>query len=203
MKNYFRLNLPVHPLKIDNLSIYDVENFWSIETNPQNILTDELNEIFNKIGIYPKFAVFFVVHASERKGKHEYAHIDYTLSQEKWKPLPFGINWELNTEITSTLSWYDTSNCNETGVSLKGDPEVDKILRYLNGTFFSGIPKVIDSLVCTGEPFLVRTDIPHTLSDFITTSPKRFCLSLRFDVEEISSWNQAQTIFTGIIKRGP
>jgi len=198
MKNYYKLNLPKNPLKITDLSVYDIENFWTIETDPSKILTDEMNQIFSNIGISPTFAVFFVVHASKRKDKHEYAHIDYTLNQEKWKPIPFGINWELNDEITSRLSWYDTIDCKEIEVSLDGDPEVDRTYTFLNGKFFTGTAKVIDSVECTGHPILVRTDIPHTLSDFQTTTGKRFALSLRFDIEKISSWKQAETVFSSI-----
>lgn len=198
MKNYYKLNLPRNPLKITNLSCYDIENFWTIETNPSEILTDELNQIFSDIGISPSFAVFFVIHSNKRKDKHEHAHVDYTLSQEKWKPIPFGINWELNDEITSKLSWYDATDCKEIEISLDGDPEIDRTFKYLNGVFFEGIPKVIDSVECAGEPILVRTDVPHTLSDFQTTACKRFALSLRFDVEKISSWKEAETSFRSI-----
>jgi hypothetical protein len=198
MKNYHKLNLPKDPLKIKDFSCYDIENFWTIETNPKNILSDELNQIFFDIGVHPSFAVFFVVHANHRKDKHEYAHIDYTLSHAKWKPIPFGINWELNTNISSKLCWYDTSNCKEIEISLDGDPEVDRTYEYLNGTFFEGTPKVIDSVECTGEPILVRTDIAHTVSDFVTIESKRISFSLRFDVEKISSWKDAEYVFRNI-----
>lgn len=200
MKNFYKLKLPKDPLHITDLSKYEADNFWTIETDVRKILSTELSSIFDSIGIYPLFAVFFVVQSSHREAKHEFAHLDYTLHNGEWRKVPFALNWELNSDIKSKLSWYDVSKCIETTINYTGNESVDSVLKYLNGTFFKGDINVIDYVDCYyGIPIIARTDIPHTLSDFKTNENKRFCLSLRFDIEQISSWEQATNIFKDYI----
>jgi hypothetical protein len=197
---YFKLEFPKNPLQITDLSPYDADNFWTIETDVRKILSQELSDVFEKIGVYPSFAVFFVVQSGYREARHDLAHVDYTRVNDEWRKVPFAINWELIPDITSTLSWYDASKCTETQVGYNGNPAVDAILNYLNGTFFNGDVSVIDQVKCSyGRPLMVRTNVPHTLSDFKTNGNKRYCLSLRFDIEQIESWEQATNIFKDYI----
>ena len=199
-KNYFKLNFPKDPLQITDLSMYEADNFWTVETDVKKIVSPELWKIFDSVNVYPSFAIFFVVQSGYRKDRHDLAHIDYTLHNSNWCKLPFAINWELTSDVTSKLSWYDTSECTETQVGYSGNAAVDHVLNYLNGTFFKGNISVLDQVSCSyGNPLMIRTDVPHTLSDFETTENKRYCLSLRFDIEQIESWEQATSIFKDYI----
>jgi hypothetical protein len=200
MKNFYKLNLAKNPLQITELSKYNADNFWTIETDVRKILSKELSDVFDSIGIYPSLSVFFVIQSGQREPKHNLAHVDYERFKDGWRKIPFAINWELNTDILSKLSWYDVSNCTETAVEYTGNPLVDNTLNYLNGSFFKGDIKVIDEVECSyGNPLMVRTDIPHSVSSYKTSEDKRMCLSLRFNIEQINSWEQATNIFKDFI----
>lgn len=202
MKNFFKLRLPKNPVKNLDYSNYWSNNSWQVETDVKKVLTEEILEYFSKLNLTPTLAVFFTIVSTQRNDGHHFAHTDLTLIDNEWKSVPFAINWELNENINTTVCWYDVSNC------LKKMPSQDiknkeYPFNYLNGAFYLGEKPVIEkvSLDTSKEyyPILFRTDVAHGVSGFTTDEDKRICFSLRFDIEQISSWDQATKIFKDYI----
>ena len=202
MKNFFKLNLPSNPIREIDLSKYWSKNSWQIETDVKKILTDEILDCLSKINLTPILSVFFTVTSNQRHNEHHYAHTDLTLLYDRWTSVPFAINWELNKEITTTICWYDTSKCIK---KMPTENEWNKKypFNYLNGAFYEGEKQIIETVTLNTHkdyyPILFRTDVAHAISSFKTTESNRMCFSLRFDIEKISSWEQATNIFKEFI----
>ena len=109
--NYRKLNLTVSPLKITDLTPYHSEwrYPWHCSQDIENILSDELLQIFKDLSVRPTMVVFFDDARQSRTFEHCTPHTDITIRNKKWTTIPCGINWELNNEITSTVTWFDTS----------------------------------------------------------------------------------------------
>lgn len=201
MTNYHKLNLITDPLKVDHY-LYDSYHRWSVETDIKKILNDDLYKTFEHIGVIPTVAIFFIINSNKRLRCADAVHVDRTWINNEWVSIPFAINWELNPIITTRLSWYDISNCELKPPGTQG-AHIEYPYNYLNGEFFLGDKTEIDSVVLEKNdlyhPILIRTDVAHNVSEYKTTERKRFCLSLRFDIEQIKSWEQATNIFKDYI----
>lgn len=197
--NYRRLNLVGSPLIHNDLIMYTQKEYNFVE-HMDDFLSPELLEQFKKIGLTPRLAIVFSLNYSTRTESDsiKFVHSDLTWYNNKWHDVPFGVNWELNSDVSSTVSWYDVTECK------RHLPSSDPIhpWNHLSGIFYQGPAKVIEQAVISSEqnfsPVLFNTSVPHAVS-FSTTAPYRCGLSVRFGIDQISSWDHAVAKFQEFI----
>ncbi len=197
---YKLLNLSYDPLNRANLNLLvsKKKKYSTVEEDLETFLNPALLEIFKTINLRPRFVVYFG--RLFAKQNEIQVHRDITYLDKQWKSIPCGINWEL-TPGTTTFEWYDPNNETEH----LPDPEHALPLE-LNGAHYGHRAnmdvssfKLIESLnVKEGQPYLFRTDIPHRVK-YATTSNNRICISLRFNLEDVPSWEHALEIFDSLV----
>ena len=197
---YKLLNLPQNPLKLENLEslVAKKKKYSTVEEDLETYLTPEILEIFKSINLCPRFVVYFGrLYAKQNEIQ---VHRDITYLDNQWKSIPCGINWEL-TPGDTLFEWYDTSKENEH----LPDPEHALPLE-LNGAHYghranmdvSTFTKIESLNVMENQPYLVRTDIPHRVT-YKTSSYNRICISIRFKLNDVQSWEHALEIFDPLI----
>ena len=206
--NYRKLNLTVSPLKITDLTPYHSEwrYPWHCSQDVGNILSDELLQIFKDLSVRPTMVVFFDDARQSRTFEHCTPHTDITIRNKKWITIPCGINWELNNEITSTVTWFDTSkvkpliyDVNDPVHRLYPFKDIDGI-RYLGE-----LPSIETLTVKKPEnqfPALYRTDICHNVY-YTTSEARRTSISVRFHHEDIPDWETAVKKFAPLFSNEP
>ena len=198
--NYHRLNLVQAPLAKNDLSPY-LQNEYNFISDVDTFLSPALLEQFKEIGLTPSVAIVFSLGYSSRSesDSSRFIHSDLTWHNNKWSSVPFGVNWELNSDISSTVSWYDITGC------ICHTPPDDPVYPWtqLNGLFYQGHAKIVEQAVIDSEsdlsPILFNTSVPHAVS-FITTAPYRCGLSVRFSLDDVFTWTQALDKFQRFIK---
>ena len=214
MKNFKFINLPF-PL-ISNEVLVDLIQFkkqgqhkyYTIIDNINQYLNPEITKIFHNLKIRTKYVVLFGINTQELP-YNTTIHHDTEVNEHtgEWHDVPCAINWELSSSV-SVMSWYDTLNF----------PAVDARWRDTSlGTFINGkysLPAgtsykssnnrdpsdfiLLESCqLIKGKPILVRTDVPHQVITPVVpnlTVP-RLCLSIRFEIEDIKSWDHALEVF--------
>lgn len=202
MSYYYKLKLPTNPIKRMPNEIASQDG--QILKDPQLELTDEVLSIFNQLDIIPSALFYFckgdtassaterVLHNDLTRGDPEPWHPDDDPAAKTWNPIICGVNWELTGSVTEFTFW-DPANLTacwpvRQGLPLKYD--------YLNSVHYIkrgnyGIPpeaRLLDSVELTGQPTLVRTEIPHVTT---YTGPNiRIGASLRFK-QNWSTWDEA------------
>lgn len=206
MSYFKKLNLPNNPLKNSKeISQRNITGGYNIVL--PDVLTDEVLDTFNGLGLRPKMVVLFGKNVKEVKPEDRMIHSDVALDktiEQQWRKLVAGVNWEIEGSYNDFF-WYDMAGIKEcwpNEVLSSGSKFI-----YLNGIHYGerfkmGIPnniKILDKATIDG-PTLVRTDIPHsTLYNNPTTT--RVGVSVRFFEEDFNhSWANALEKFSSIIK---
>lgn len=206
MSYFKKLNLPANPLKNSKeISQRNIIAGYNIVL--PDVLTDEVLDIFSRIGLRPKMVVLFGKNTKEVNPDERLIHTDIALDktvERQWRKLVAGVNWEIEGSHNDFF-WYDMSDLEECWPE-----EPAKVMvkfNYLNGIHYGerlkmGIPataKILDKTTIDG-PTLVRTDVPHaTLYNNPTTF--RVGVSVRFFEEDFDhQWDNALEKFSSIIK---
>lgn len=211
--NYKRLTLPDYPLADVN---YDLLKFiesrapvhpsraYNMIDDIVELLSTELLDQLKEINLTPTYAIVFAGSQTTSTDDQALIHHDLTKYNDEWIPVPFAINWELNSSIYSTVKWYDVTGIN--GQNLVESPKT----HHLNVFQFGYVgqngrtsPKIIDQVVTDSNndrsPVLFNTSHAHTVS-YSTPEPVRAVLSLRFSTEDIPSWDDAVNKFQKFIR---
>ena len=197
--NYRTLNLSKSPLINHDLTLY-AENEYNFFEDTVNFLTPELLDQFKSIDMVPKVAIVFALNYSSRSDQEakQFIHRDLTWHNDKWNTVPFAVNWELNLNIHSNIFWYDVSECEHHLPS--ENPTYP--WNHLSGIFYQGPATVIEQAEINSKydfsPILFNTSIPHAVS-FSTSAPYRCGLSVRFSIDQISTWEDAVSRFQKFI----
>lgn len=211
MKNCYKLNLPANPLnpehahKILQLGSSDKRWYksppWHIFNDTalvQEVLRPDVFDLLTRIGLEPKLIVVFFMN-KHVPADRSYVHKDIGYDNEQWKTIPFGINFEMNPSTLSTITWWDTSNCEE---YYEDNDEYRTHRKDLTGLRFHpdhlrSCSKYLDLTPCeeitikgNSTALLFRTDVAHSVAT-TTTDGVRFNVSLRFDNSQVTSFEEA------------
>lgn len=199
---YKLLNLPQDPLNRANLNslIAKKKKYSTVEEDLETYLSPAILDVFKSINLRPRFVVYFG--RLFAKQNEIQVHRDITYLNNQWKSIPCGINWELTPGHT-LFEWYDPGTEKEH----LPDP-VHALPLELNGAHYGHRANMdvsnftlVESLhVKENQPYLFRTDIPHRVT-YATTSNNRICISIRFTLEDVPSWEHALTKFDSLIKQ--
>jgi hypothetical protein len=198
MSYCFKLNLPKWPIKNPKLRNNIHNNLWDVYTDIDNILSDKVLEKFESLNVNPTNVVVFCTNNNIRESA--YVHVDLQWKNDSWTKVPCAINWELQ-PISTTIKWYDTSNCKEYWPKETFEQSPYPI-NYLNGLSFSddktklGPPEdsilLQETTIDNSFPILFCTNTPHGVT-FKSKTNDRLCVSVRFS--NITSWEHAVEVF--------
>lgn len=205
MLNYRKLNLPANPVKNEEAVLGTIIRGGYNLVKPEEVLTDELQEIFRSMGLKPTFVSLFGRNDQDGKLETRMIHADVQLrgqnkfERSSWKKLFFGINWELSGS-ENMFSWWDMSALKECWPA----EELGTKYNYLNGIHYVkrgnlGIPegaKKIEETLIEG-PTLVRTELPH-MTVYKNNTRTRVGVSVRFDESQFDSWEAVTKFFSPI-----
>jgi hypothetical protein len=204
MKCHYKLALPNNPLRPHKNFKFKEFTGWSVFPSKgvvKSIINEDVLDALADLKMYPALVVVFS-QTELRNNQNCFLHSDVTLLDKTWTSIPFAINWELNEDIDTTVSWWDTSKY-ETLYPPMTEAETKFPFNLLNGTRYN-IDKskscvnhlhnieLLDAvhLYKNDSPILFRTDVPHSL-EFTTNERCRFNLSLRFDLAKVVNWQEA------------
>jgi hypothetical protein len=209
--NYSQLKLPSNPLTTGAIEYISGSNEkWNHRyaiTDVPKIFNSDVLRIFKNLNITPYCVVIPKWKVDMIKTPQEVVtsryctpiHSDYFQIDDRLFVYPCAINWELNDDAQVTWSfWKAHSNenvfyPNETFVAPIGPLPFNKT--YLYGTRFKKKSTLLEQVdLQPFTPYLVNTSIPHCV-EFNVPSERRLALSLRFNIEDIGTWEQAVQIF--------
>ena len=221
MKHFYKLNLPSNPLnaetshKILKVSqsdkVWYKNPHWHTYADPEiikEVLTPEVLSSLHALDLDPTLVIVFFM-TKEVTPERSYIHKDTSYINGQWVTVPFGINFEVNPTTVSTTTWWNTTDQPE---YLDDNEQTREFKKELNGyryhkDFLRSTPKYlnfnpVDSITLQGNStsLLFRTDVAHSV---ITKTEEgiRFNVSLRFDINKISTFEQAveilQPLFIG------
>jgi hypothetical protein len=180
---WYKLDLPVVGLLTDSRKSFD------FDPDKPSIFHQKASAIFGdslsgleKLNIDIENVMIFYRPSWYNSG---YAHIDL-LSKPAVKAVTCAINVVIGGE-DSTMHWYD-------------EPADSREIKWTSaGTAYSSWRcnelLEIDQAVITREPFLVRVDVPHSIT---VRSQPRWCFSLRFR-NQFSNWCEAIDKFQDLL----
>lgn len=220
MSYYKKLNLPSNPFKDwdtvygqvkEKFPLGKITQTYHTIYDPEGLLTDELVNILDSIGVKVTHVVLFCSGRGLSFKETRLIHSDLTWDEERksWIDFHCGINWELSG--INTFSWWDMSKTKPvyplppySGMNENG-PIINTELAILNGVHFDnrlqmGIHKnaVMLEEVCMDGPMLVRTDVPH--QTVFTSGKVRVGVSLRIDETELNSWDKIVKQFAPVYR---
>lgn len=205
MNFYKELNLP-YPIKsnrlFDKINVLKLSNrsYTTVITDIEQYLNPELLDSFMSVGAKPHFFVAFGQPGS-LSGKTN-LHSDVTFENNNWTKLPIGINWDLTPGETN-WTWWDTNKCTEiypTSDESKSSPWLHGVHYKFRGNKDASEFDLLDSYKnTTDQAVMYRTDTTHQIS-YTTTSRQRICVSVRFPIESVTSWEHALKIFQPFFK---
>lgn len=199
-KLHYKLNLPEQPL-VNNFEFPQPQFGYIIYQ--QDILSDALIAALAKNGFLIDFAVLFCrrpQYPNPQRMNQGVIHSDVTYVDGEWKPIYYGINYEL-TNTTSELSWWETTD----EALLPKIPEVITIDDTLRGIHYGkrnnmdpigGNYKRLDSVAIKG-PTLVNTNLPHSV-DYSGQAEIRWGLSIRLK-NQYNNWENSVNAFKNLI----
>jgi hypothetical protein len=209
--NYSQLKLPSNPLATGAIEYISGSNEkWNNRyaiTDIPKIFKSDILEIFKNLNITPYCVVIPKWKVDRGDPPQEVTtsryctpiHSDYFQVNTQRFSYPCAINWELNDDAHVTWSFWNAhrdenvSYQNETFVAPIGPLPFNKT--YLGGTRFSEKSTLLERVdLQQFTPYLVNTSIPHCV-EFNVPSQRRLALSLRFNIEDIGTWEQAVQIF--------
>lgn len=202
MDNCKLLNFPKNILKNDFKLRLNGPNFWHVYEDPESVINEDIISLFNSLNLNPNMIILFSSIYKVRSLDQIIVHTDLYKKNNTWVKPVCSVNWELG-PTDSEICWFDTSECIEDLI------DENKTKDYPNNLFYgktyrtnekNSLPigaKLIESvqLSFSSFPILFRTDIAHGVS-YKTNSVSRFVVSVRFDIDEISTWDQAIDIFS-------
>ena len=209
MPNFYKLNLPSNPLnplaEHKVLQVNESNKLWfkspmlNTYSDPDLIKEVLAPEVFDQLidlGLEPALIVVFFM-TKDVPYERSFIHRDYAYNGNKWVTVPFGINFEVNPTTTSTVTWWNTEGHDEYG----DDTEEHRILKKNLMAFrfhkdhLRSTPKYLnleslDSITIPGNStsILFRTDVAHSVVTN-TLEGTRFNVSLRFDINKVSSFD--------------
>jgi len=197
---YKELNLP-KPI-VDDHALEEIVRAKSIDgsyntivTEPQQYLSQDILDAFGSVGVTPQFMVIF---GDATKSQFKtFLHSDITYQNNTWTKMPFGINWDLNSNNTS-FNWWNVHGSPEIFPEPR-DADFPPVVygihhKYRRNRETSDFTLIQSYTIKPLKATLVRTDIPHQIC-YNTNDKPRLCISVRFSVTDIASWTHAVEIF--------
>jgi hypothetical protein len=205
MNNCKLLNFPKNILRNDFKLTLNGADFWHVYQDAKNVINDDIISLFKSLNLTPNMIVLFGSVHKIRTLNQIIVHTDLYKKHDQWVKPVCSVNWELG-QTDSDIHWFDTSECTEEPI------DENAIKKYPNNLFYGKTylknekntfptgAKLLESvsLSSTSFPILFRTDIAHGVS-YKTNSVPRFMISIRFDIDEIPSWEKAIDIFSEYI----
>lgn len=204
MNNCKLLNFPKNVLKSNFELISEEDEYWHIGTNVSEIINDEILEILKSLNLHPNMVLLNKSKNDNRSFDKMLIHTDFYKKNGTFVKPACGINYELGLgEIETDIYWFNTESCER--IPFNPFTLYNNILFYpqtytQNDEGYPIGAKLIENVKLnnTSYPILFRTDLAHGVSYKSTQSP-RFMLSIRFDIDEIDSWEKALSIFSDYI----
>ena len=214
MSYYKKLNLPSNPFinwpELRNEVTKAESDSASYQRNhgvykSQGLLTPEIEETFDSIGIKISHIVLFCNRRSFSNEKNRIIHSDLTWDYKNgaWKNFHCGINWEM-IGSTNLFSWWDMSKHKAIYPQKPDEDEIANNKFILHGINFDrklqqGIHEHAVKLdeVIIDRPTLVRTDVPHMT--VFKSIGVRVGISLRIDESQLNSWDEIVEKFKPLI----
>ena len=205
MSFFKELNLP-YPIANNQMFAaivrkkFNDASYTTILTEVERYLHADLLQTCKSVGVTPQFIAVF-----GRPGSGPQVsglHADVTFVHDQWVKIPCGINWDL-TPGQATFRWWDTDDCDELWPEKPASefpPQVNGINHKVRGNRDSAGFKMIESYeIKPNQPVLFRTDIPHQIT-YTPSVNRRICVSVRFSVDCVSTWERALEIFQPLFK---
>lgn len=194
--NYRRLNLPKTPLK-DNFTLsHTGEDMYYVLENVDEVIHDDLMYIFQTLKLKPNMVMICASNNTYRSVDNIWVHSDLYIKNQRYVKPICGINYELGNTI-SHIHWFDTSESIEF-FPIAIDYTVNGIgyIKKPNETFPIGA-EIIETVELTKDehPILFKTEVAHGVAYKTDVSP-RLMATIRFDIDDIPSWDKAIEIFT-------
>lgn len=181
--------------KVYSKSRNNTGRITTVLPNVEKYLNPELLGVFQSIGLTPMCLVAF-----ERPSKGlSYIHRDITYKNNQWQPLPFAINWELNTGSVN-WNWYDNTGVEEDPLPPPYHEKNPNLLSHGVNCKLGGTKKpegftLLDSYQPkVNQAAMYRIDIPHQVKYTVTTNQRRN-ISVRFSLDDVPTWQRALEIF--------
>jgi len=201
---YFKeLSLPHNVLvesEISNMAVQKTvaPDYITIHYDVQRFINPNVVKILQTLGLTPTFFVHFGLLGKQQNQSS--IHADIAWKTDHWHHVPFAINWEITPGL-ARMEWWDTKDTELFYGYRQPDNYVDDPKLFLNGLHPGENNKAFDRYellntleFTTGKPYLLRTDIPHSLY-YNTPAPQRICISLRFPWTSADTWNEAVELF--------
>lgn len=222
MKYYRFLNLPKNPLNplhqefvlkpaVPTLNWASSPPWRVFHNDLDQLISLEMLEIFKYLDLTPTVMLLFSIE-HDVSFENAYIHRDITYTGSKWVDVPFSINFELNPSTNSEIRWWDTTCATE---YMTEGQEQNVLLKHFNAIRYhpdrsSSNPKnlnnlpVLEMLSLKGNtcPILFRTDVAHSVNRF-TTVGIRYNVSIRFDTNQVSSFDAAVEKLKHLIIESP
>jgi hypothetical protein len=188
------LNLPC-PLindrvlnKIYALKLVDHNHPYTKIILDVNELNPELIQKCETVGIKPYFFVAFGLGNSGMSSVHS----DVSYNNSQWVDFPVAINWEL-TPGNTVWNWWDTGT--EPGINPQEEIEFSsRAYKFRGNKDPSGFELLHTYNVPFNRAVLYRSDIAHQIT-YNSTEKYRKCISVRFSLNDVPSWERALEIF--------
>jgi hypothetical protein len=161
----------------------------TIITNVGDYLNPCLLDKFSSVGATP---LFFVAFGSGNAGA-TYLHSDITFKNNQWASMPCSINWEL-TPGDTTWTWWDIKD------SLLVYPTDATLPLHGVHCNYQGNKDVKDFelletyKIKSTQAVMYRTDYMHKI-EYNTMSDNRICISIRFSLDDVPTWERSLEIF--------
>jgi len=199
MTHFRKLNFP-KTFQKENLPVewFSFNGGYKVFSFTQ-VLHEELLTFLKSFPLEPYYVAVFC-HGQKTKTDHKiHSDITYDEITKEWKPIPFGVTYELP-DTVSTWHWWDMKDAEECLPFSSNDEKRPERFKKLNGIHFgerSRYGPLEDSIVLeTTEisgPTLVRTDIPHSIT-YSNPNRIRLAFSLRFK-NDFKNWNEVVNFF--------
>lgn len=185
-----------------NIRIAEKTSYVQMIRSYESVLSTKLLDFFKQLGLTPAFCTLFGEQYKQESGI--WIHSDILWKDNTWIKLPFGINWELIPSETY-FSWWDTgslSECYPDSLENTSWCQTDGFefgqqgihYGYRENNSAEGCTLVEQLKMQFMTPYLVRADVPHSV-EYKTTYKHRIGISVRFPVEQVSTWETALNIF--------
>lgn len=185
------------------------EHHYLYISNEIDILAPELLRIFQQLDLTPAVTIMFgFANRTNYTDTKHIIHSDIVYHNDTWVNQPFAIHWELSSAETN-FYWWDTGDTTKCYPSENEPPRL-RDLRYLYARgahygqrdTFDILPhfRVIESCTIPADRAIaINTSVPHSVIKTVNEQP-RCGFSIRFPVEQITSWEQGLKIFKNYIQ---
>jgi len=216
MSFYHKLNLPADPLKPElKNQLWDLKKpgysprYSTQHFDAKQYIRQDIVDTLEKLGLPIKYFVDFG--KKDVESARSFLHSDICYYNQKWTKIPMAINWDLTPGDTQ-FSWYDVGNLVPTDPP---EPEINKLsvtipqqhitknftiqlykdtseTDYDRNNYDVSSCRLLESLrIEHSTAYLVRTDVPHQIIYRSENATGRMGISIRFDLDKVSTWDQA------------